>query len=199
MAALEAEGFPPADAWLAAIPVRFAWDWRGESADEQCATRVRLLWNPEHLALEFRASYRVLTTFSDADPNGRRDHLWDRDVAEAFLQPHDCDPRRYKEFESSPNGFWIDLDIGPGECSDLQSGLRCRARIDQKRHTWTAEMVLPMKCLTPNFDPAQSWRANFFRAEGACEPRFYSAWRPTGTRQPNFHVPAVFGLLRFAN
>jgi alpha-galactosidase len=34
--------------------------------------------------------------------------------------------------------------------------------------------------------------------EGATEPRFYSAWRPTGTAVPNFHVPEAFGQLIFA-
>jgi hypothetical protein len=33
--------------------------------------------------------------------------------------------------------------------------------------------------------------------EGPSEPRFYSAWRPTNTGQPNFHVPEAFGWLVF--
>ena len=45
--------------------------------------------------------------------------------------------------------------------------------------------------------PAAEWRVNFFRVEGAREPRFYSAWRATNTPQPNFHVPEAFGKLRF--
>jgi alpha-galactosidase len=60
-----------------------------------------------------------------------------------------------------------------------------------------AELALPMKCLTEKFSPDAAWRANFFRVEGASEPRFYSAWRPTGTPVPNFHVPAAFGKLAF--
>jgi len=39
---------------------------------------------------------------------------------------------------------------------------------------------------------------NFYRVEGAAEPRFYSAWQPTGTPAPNFHVPEAFGELVFA-
>jgi alpha-galactosidase len=54
-----------------------------------------------------------------------------------------------------------------------------------------------MKALTPSFDPSAEWRANFFRVEGAREPRFYSAWRATGTPKPNFHVPSAFGKLLF--
>ena len=54
-----------------------------------------------------------------------------------------------------------------------------------------------MKALTANFDPSAPWRANFYRVEGRQEPRFYSAWQPTKTPQPNFHVPEAFGYLQF--
>jgi hypothetical protein len=89
------------------------------------------------------------------------------------------------------------LDIAPGEKRDLKSGLRRRVRIDEKSRMWKAELALPMKCLTPRFDPAGAWRVNFYRVEGPREPRFYSAWRPTGTPAPNFHVPESFGTLVF--
>jgi len=46
--------------------------------------------------------------------------------------------------------------------------------------------------------PAAVGQANFCRVEGKQEPRFYSAWQPTKTPQPNFHVPEPFGALRFA-
>jgi hypothetical protein len=35
--------------------------------------------------LKFVARYRLITVFHDADPVGRRDKLWDRDVAEVFF------------------------------------------------------------------------------------------------------------------
>src|SRR6202041_1747106 len=105
--------------------------------------------------------------------------------------------QRYKEFEVSPNGFWIDLDIAPGEKRDLKSGFKRHARGHEKSKIWTAELILPMKSLTEHFDPAKAWRVNFFRVEGASEPRFYSAWQSTGTPSPNFHVPDAFGKLAF--
>ena len=160
---------------------------------------MRLLWTPETLFLRFRARYRTISVFPDAEPDGRRDQLWDRDVAEAFLQPERSNLRRYKEFEVSPNGFWIDLDIAPGEKHDLKSGLKRRVFLDEAKKTWTAELAIPMKCLVEKFEPAARWRVNFYRVEGASEPRFYSAWQPTGTAMPNFHVPEAFGELVFAS
>ena len=194
-----ADGFPEPSSWGAAGSLRFQADWQGRNADPERETEVRLLWTRETLYLRFQAKYRVITVFADSEPNGRRDQLWDRDVAEVFLQPNESDRRRYKEFEISPNGMWIDLDIAPGEKHDLKSGLRRRVTLNEAGKTWIAELALPMKSLVERFDPAVSWRVNFYRVEGASEPRFYSAWQPTGTPAPNFHVPEAFGKLIFAD
>jgi alpha-galactosidase len=195
--ALDAAGFPAGDQWDSAPAYKFEADWQGKNADPQRATTVQLLWTPETLFLRFTAQYRSITVFSDSDPDGRRYQLWDRDVAEVFLQPDSSDPWRYKEFEVSPNGFWVDLDISHGRNENLHSGLRRRVSIDEKTKIWMAELALPMKALTPHFSPKDSWRVNFFRVEGPAEQRFYSSWRPTHSPQPNFHVPEAFGTLRF--
>ena len=194
---VDAEGFPADRAWRNAPAMRFRQDWQGKHADRKRETEVRLLWTREVLYLRFLAHYRSVTVFPDAEPSGRRDQLWDRDVVEVFLQPAGSNGPHYKEFEVSPNGFWIDLDIGPGEKRNLRSGLRRRVKVDEHSKTWMAEVALPMKSLTAQFDPTKAWRVNFFRVEGATEPRFYSAWRPTGTTVPNFHVPEAFDTLVF--
>jgi alpha-galactosidase len=193
----DVEGFPPDGAWAGAPAIRFRQDWQGKNDDPQRETEVRLLWTRETLYLRFLARYRSITVFGDAEPDGRRDELWDRDVAEVFLQPTGSNPRCYKEFEVSPNGFWIDLNIGPGKKQDLKSGLKRRASVDERSKLWKAELALPMTSLTARFNPAEVWRVNFYRVEGPKEPRFYSAWRPTGTAKPNFHVPECFGELLF--
>jgi hypothetical protein len=151
--------------------------------------------------------------YEDSDPNGRRDYLWDRDVAETFLRPPDSlkessveaaasghpgsSLKYYKEFEVAPNGMWIDLDITPSGRGDLRSGLTRSVHLDEKRKTWAAELAIPMKAVTANFIPSVPWRVNFFRVEGKTEPRRYMAWQPTMTPEPNFHVPEKFGTLRF--
>ena len=187
----------PAAEWAGATPVTFCADWQGRNPDPARQTEVRVLWTPATLYLRFVCRYRELFVFEDSDANGRRDHLWDRDVAEAFLQPDPSRPRYYKEFEVSPHGMWIDLDIFPEGRSDLKSGLTRSVWLDAELRTWTAELAIPMNTLTAKFDPATVWRANFYRVEGRHEPRFYSAWQPTNTAEPNFHVPAAFGKLRF--
>jgi len=183
--------------WQRATAVSFCSDWQGKNSDPGLNTEVQVLWSEHNLYLRFESRYRELFLFEDSDANGRRDHLWDRDVAEAFLQPHPSRERYYREFEVSPNGMWIDLDIFPGGLADLKSGLQRSVFIDHDSHTWTAELAIPLTAITSNFDPAAVWHANFYRIEGSKEPRTYLAWRPTNTPEPNFHVPSAFGTLRF--
>ena len=193
----DTDGFAPAQAWALAQPLRFAADWRGENQDFARETEVRLLWTNANLYLRFCCSYRTLTVFADSDANGRRDQLWDHDVAEVFLQTDAGQPRRYWEFEISPNGMWIDLEISPEGKRDARSGMKSRVVVYEPEKIWRAELVLPMAVLVNAFDASAEWRANFFRVEGATEPRFYSSWRPTRTPQPNFHLPEAFGAFRF--
>jgi alpha-galactosidase len=189
----------PSSDWDKATPIAFCSDWAGKNPDLQRATTVKLLWSTQFLFLRFECHYRELYVFDDAMANGRRDHLWDRDVAEVFLQPDPSRPHEYKEFEISPNGMWIDLDIFPGGMADLKSGLERSVTIDRGSHLWAAEIKIPLKSLILNFDPSHPWKVNFFRVEGKAEPRGYYAWRPTRTAHPNFHVPEAFGTLRFAS
>jgi alpha-galactosidase len=188
----------PSSEWQRAAAVSFCADWKGKNADAERATRVKALWSSQKLFLRFECRYRELNLFSDSEPNGRRDHLWDRDVAEAFVQPDPLRERYYKEFEVSPNGMWIDLNISPGALEALNSGMQRSVWVNENARTWAAELAIPMNSLTSHFDPDQVWRVNFFRVEGKQEPRFYSAWQPTNTPEPNFHVPRAFGRMRFA-
>ncbi|PYX06467.1 MAG: hypothetical protein DMG88_18390 [Acidobacteria bacterium] len=196
--AIKLDAAHPAAEWQTARPVSFCSDWQGKNPDPERETQVHALWSAETLYLRYECRYRELYVFGDADANGRRDHLWDRDVAEAFLQPDPSREHYYKEFEVSPNGMWIDLDVFPGGISDLKSGMQRSVVLNERSHTWAAELAIPMKAVTPHFDPGAVWRANFYRIEGSKEPRSYMAWQPTHTPAPNFHVPSAFGKLRFS-
>ena len=196
---LELDAGMPSPEWEQASPIVFCGDWQGGNADPSRETQVRVLWSERNLYLRFKCRFRELFLFSDSDADARRDRLWDRDVVEAFFQPDPAREGHYKEFEVSPNGMWIDLDIFPGGRSDLKSGMRRSVVLDQGAKTWSAEVAIPIRAVTASFDPSLIWRANFYRAEGKQEPRAYFAWQPTLTPQPNFHVPARFGSLRFSS
>lgn len=190
------EGFPsPAD-WGKADSITFDRDWQGKNQDAERSTEVCALWTPQTLFLRFVCRYRELVLFDDADPNGRRDGLWERDVAEAFLQPDRFGSRHYSEIEVAPNGMWVDLEIFPGGRRPLESGMRCTAVV-LNGDVWASQVSIPMAAITRNFDPTQPWRANFYRCEGKDPKRWYSAWQATNTPEPSYHVPESFGILRF--
>ncbi len=192
---LEADGLPVPAAWEKAAPTVYNSDWRGENADARRETEVRVLWSYERLFFRFLCRYREIVVYEGG--NCRRDKLWMKDVAEVFIRPRGWDLRHYLEFEISPNGDWLDLDIAPGEKTILFCDLKSRVTVDSSASIWLAEMAIPMNCLTASFRPDEIWNMNLFRIEGAEPNRFYSAWLPTNTHQPNFHVPEVFGELRF--
>lgn len=191
-------GFPTDAEWGRSDPILFYADWQGKNEDPERRTEVRLLWGPETLFVRFHCNYRELTMFDNGQSDGFRDYLWERDVAEAFLQPDRFRSRYYKEFEVAPNGLWIDLDIHPDGRNRLNSGLRRIAAVDLDERVWMAQMAIPMSALTVRFTPGATWRANFYRCEGSGTARWYSAWCATGTPEPNFHVPESFGVVRFA-
>jgi len=193
---MDAQTFPSKDDWSRARPVVFCANWKGEQADPQRKTEVRMLWSSQSFYLRFEARYREIYIYSEA--NQRRERLFLRDVAEVFIQPNSTEGKHYKEFEISPNGNWLDLDIAPTGGSNLMCDVKTKAIILNEKHLWVAELAIPMKCLARNFDRNADWRLNLFRIEGQGPDRFFSAWRPTQTERPDFHVPEVFGTLKFS-
>jgi hypothetical protein len=189
------EGFPDEADWDRAPEVRFSADWRGEAPDPERETRVRMLWSKDDVHIRFHCRYRNLYIYEG--PPCRRDGLWLRDVAEVFIQTAADPPRSYREFEIGPGGDWLDLAIAPGEKRHLEWDLRTRVQVRPDSGFWSAEMALPLRCLDTAFDPENAWKINFFRIEGREPDRFYSAWRPTFTPRPNFHVAERFGTLHF--
>jgi alpha-galactosidase len=184
----------PSD-WKKASSIRFCTDWCGRNADSLRETQTRILWSFDALFIQFECRYRELYVYEDN--NNRRDQLWLRDVAEVFLQTGVDGPGNYREFEISPNGDWLDLDIAPGGKTHLSWNIESRVIVDPKSQIWTAELAIPMLKLAPAFHPNQIWRINLFRIEGPEPCRFYSAWQPTHTDKANFHVPECFGELHF--
>ena len=175
--------------------VSFCSDWRGEHADPQRETQARFLWSDEFLFVQFLCRYRAIYVYDDG--NCRRDQLWLRDVAELFIRPGTDDPGHYKEFEISPNGDWLDLDIDRGQKSILYCDLKSRVRIDADASVWSAELAIPFSCLTAAFHPDEVWRLNLFRIEGPEPDRFYSAWRSDLYRQTQFPRPGAFWRIAF--
>jgi hypothetical protein len=185
--------------WKKAGSVTFQHDVNGDPLVDH-RTTVRALWTSDTLWLLFACGYDdKLTIGPDAQSAKETNKLWEvSDVAEAFIAPNPDDITRYKEFQVSPAGQWVDLDINwttKNHDPSWDSGFRSGARIDQGKHIWYALMAIPLKAFgVPTPTPGARWRLNFFRWEQG-PPKRSVVWQ--ATHQRNFHVPDRFGWIEF--
>ena len=201
----------PSDAPLTADPksrfwrdvkgIQFETDFYGKPVPNH-RTEVRSRWTPTHLYLLYTCDYDELTLKSSPSTTAETNQLWNWDVAEAFLGSDFNDITRYKEFQVSPQGEWVDLDIDKsgkkrGGGVDWNSGFEVKARVDQAAKKWYGEMKIPFKALGVDAAAGREIRAGMFRCAGAGEHRKYVSWQPTGSR--SFHVPEKFGILRLTS
>ena len=162
-------------------------------------TEVRSRWTKDNLYLLFICNYEQLNLKPDPKTGQETDQLWHWDVAEAFIGSDFENIHRYKEFEVSPQGEWIDLDIDlvhplPEHGWTWNSGFKTAARIDRATHIWYACMRIPYASIDMRPTAAGNvLRANFYRSQGPPKQK-QIAWQPT--QHSTFHVPESFGTLK---
>jgi hypothetical protein len=154
-----------------------------------------VIWSDRYLYLGYECPFTELTVFEPADRKKERFGLWDRDVVEAFIGSDAANLKHYYEFEVSPNGEKIDLELG-GSTKDLawNSGFQSVAKLNKKTQSYTVEMRIPLTALNPVKPAAGSrWRLNLYRHDIA--HKVFLAWSPTATSTA--HTPEKFGNLEF--
>jgi len=162
-------------------------------------TEVRSRWTEQNLYFQFTCHYRELYLHPHPRTAVETDKLWNWDVAEVFIGSDLHNIKRYREFEMSPQGEWIDLDVdrglpGPADLN-WNSGFEVKASIDEKNHIWYGAMRIPYRAIDSR--PAavgNMLRMNIYREQGPLANRVEIAWQPT--MQRSFHVPEQFGTLR---
>jgi hypothetical protein len=115
-------------------------------------TRVRSEWTRGHLFLFFNCPFLSLTLKPAPLTDSETNRLWDWDVAEAFIGSDFTNVARYKKFQVSPQGEFVDLDIDrehPERQGGVawQSGFEVSARIDHAAGIWYGEMKIPFSSL----------------------------------------------------
>ena len=187
--------------WQHCQPVQIEHYWSGEPAMPSRHAEARVCWSDEALHVRFVGKQQEpLIVSENPVTNTKTLGLWDRDVCEIFLAPDPAEPWRYFEFEAAPTGEWIDLGIvvkpeGRETDWEFASGFTTAAKLEGER--LLVGMKIPWSDALPKPSAGDVWRANVFRCVGPEAPERYLAWLPTGTPEPNFHVPDVFGVLRF--
>lgn len=166
----------------------------------EARTEIRSLWTRENLYFLFTAKYESLYLRPEPQLDKETFGLWDYDVVEVFIG-HDLErPHLYKEFEVSPRGEWVDLDIDKSKKGDItawkwDSHFRFRAKIDEARKIWHCLMEIPWTAIAAGpVSPGQEFRLNLYRIEGGPKNRKYITWR--AVHNPSFHTPEAFGRLR---
>jgi hypothetical protein len=174
--------------------------WDGAAAAETRHAAARLLWSETALYLRFDCGQDEPLFLNETPQTAAKTmRLWEHDVCELFLAPDRIEPRRYAEFEISPQGEWLDLmvDWRNAEPRDWEyrSAMEPFARIEE------GKVVMAIKIPWTAFDrrpeDGEVWVGNLFRQVGSGETRGYLAWSPTMTTEPQFHVPERFGEFVF--
>jgi Carbohydrate family 9 binding domain-like len=163
-------------------------------------TEIRSRWTAQNLYFLFSCPYEELFLRPNPNATTETNKLWNWDVAEVFIGSDFKNIQHYREFELSPQGEWLDLDIDLSKSHHEQgwkwnSGFQVAARIDEQTKIWYGAMKIPWVALDeapPS--PGKTLRVNFFRSQGPRSNRKEIAWQPT--MSDTFHVPEQFGLLR---
>jgi hypothetical protein len=190
---------PASDLWKDA-PVFVA--ERGPREEEVAGhrTEIRSRWTTRYLYFLFVCPYQELHLTANPKTGEETNKLWDHDVAEVFIGADFQKIWQYREFQVSPQGEWVDLDIDTRQPKPeggwrWDSNFEVKARIDRENKVWYGAMKIPILPITiRNPRPGFEFRANFFRIQGPPPDKKFIAWRPTG--KPSYHVPEAFGLLR---
>jgi hypothetical protein len=190
---------PSSQFWRAAQPVYMGTDSHGNRVTKY-RTEVRTRWTKQNLYFLFVCPYEQLNLKPNPQTSAETNELWNWDVAEVFIGADFEDIKHYKEFEISPQGEWIDLDVDLHKPHHEEgwvwsSGFEVSARIDPAARVWYGAMRIPYSAIdTRPATTGNVLRVNLFRSQGPSSSRHEIAWRaPLGE---SFHVPERFGLLR---
>ena len=163
-------------------------------------TEVLTRWTAKNLYFLFVCPYEELNLKPNPNRSAETNELWNWDVAEVFIGADFTNIRRYKEFEISPQGEWVDLEIDLSKPNHedgwkWNSGFQVSARIDEAAHVWYGAMKIPYSAID-NRPAARGnlLRINLFRSQGPASARHEIAWR--SPMSDSFHVPERFGLLK---
>jgi hypothetical protein len=185
------------------IPVRLRLSTDGSTP--RLSTSLAVWYDQEQISFLFSGTDdAVVATHLEHDAP-----LYEEDVVEVFLAPERL--TRYFELEVSPRGTMFDAIIDSPDldrrsmkadlgwtCEGASAAIRTMTESDGAR-AFDVLLRLPFASLGRGVPQAEeTWRANFFRIDRHAElGTEFSAWQPTLRTPADFHVPSMFGTLRF--
>jgi hypothetical protein len=193
---------PSSPFWREAASTKLERDKFGKSVPGFSA-EVRTRWTKNNIYFLFSSPYEQLYLKPNPSTQQETNELWKWDVAEVFIGSDFDDIQRYKEFEVSPQGEWVDLDINlhiphHEDGWKWNSGFGAAAHIGQAKHVWYAAMRIPLSAIDKRAAVAgNTLRINLFLSQGPPERHREIAWQ--APMNETFHVPEKFGLIRLEN
>ena len=144
---------PNSEFWKGISGVTFDKSVLGPEVPELKA-EVRSRWTDKFIYFLFSGHYESLTLNAHPDTQHETPHLWEKDVFEVYLGSDTEHPNRYREFQLSPQGEFLDNDIDstvrrPGYNGEeaWNSGMSVKSRIDEKQKIWYGELKIPFAAL----------------------------------------------------
>jgi hypothetical protein len=189
---------PNASHWKSVPPVIADRDRYGKPVPTH-RTEIRARWTKENLYILYTCPYEQLNLRPNPSTAAETNMLWLNDVAEVFIGADFEKIHHYREYQVSPQGEWVDLDINRQDPKSTEgwkwnSGFQVKARIDEAKKVWYGEFKIPLKSFDARPPKAgNEVRINFYRIQGAGPNRTLINWQPVNNE--TFHTPEAFGRL----
>ena len=164
-------------------------------------TEIRTRWTAANLYVLMSCPYEDLYLIPNPVTAAETNKLWEHDAAELFIGADFDKINRYREYQVSPQGEWVDLDIDTKQALPeggwkWNSGMKVKAQIDQKAKIWYGEFQIPLVSITDKpVKAGTEMRGNFYRFQGPPPNRNSVAWVQTG--RPSNHTPEKFAKILF--
>ncbi len=164
-------------------------------------SEARSRWTDEYLYFLFSGPFEDQVLKPDPDTIIETFRLWQWDDFELYIGSDFENINLYREFEVSPQGEFLDLNInsevpmaGHNDERLWDSGFKVKARVDQENKMWYAELKIPVDSFDKRRPEAgNKFRVNIYRLQGPQDDRDFLAWKPTMVWNP--HHPEVFGIM----
>ena len=116
-------------------------------------TEVRSRWTKDNVYFLYICPYQELHLHPNPKPDKRNQPALGLGRGGSFHRHEFPNIHRYKEFEMSPQGEWVDLDIDSTKMGNdnawlWNSGFEVKARIDERRRSGTAKCAFPSRAST---------------------------------------------------
>ena len=196
--------------WQKVKPVKIQ-NRMGEAPKFRPTTEAKVRYDAANIYVIFRVKDKfVKSTVTTYNGNVSGDSC-----VEFFFSPNSAEPGHYFNLEVNAGGTPLIFFITKPRTEFTKLPDRAIDEIEiahslptlvnpeiTEEVTWTIEYRIPLGMLKQFTNvtmpkPGVTWRANFYKTGISTSNPHYYTWAPVSNPEPNFHLPAYFGILNF--